>query len=107
MYHAVIERGLLRWVAVQWPMEMTLSQLSPCLACQHGVGARQCIADSPWRHLFRLGVHTQWHMGLETYCARSKRNTRVMILCGPDTFVLSVGAPSDDTPHPASRVGTI
>ena len=65
----------------------------------------------PWRHLFRLPVHTQLHMCLDTLCARWKRRVvsawGVIVLYGPDVFALIVGTPDDDDPHPGPGVRTI
>ena len=42
--------------------------------------------DSPWRHLFRLAVHTQLHMRLDTFCARWRAVSEwgVVVLYGLD-----------------------
>ena len=83
----------------------------PCPACLQKVGARHWVSACPWRHLFRLAVHTQLHIRLDTMCARWKRRAvspwGIVVLYGPDAFTLSVGSPDDDDPHPGPGVRTL
>ena len=71
------------------------------------MGTRHWVWACPWRHLFRLAVHAQLHMRLDTLCVCWKRHAvsswGVIVLYGPDAFALSV--PDDDDPHlgPAVR----
>ena len=110
MYHAVMERGLVRTMACRDDLEL-VADPRPCPACEHGLGAWHWIAGCLWRHLFRLAVPTELQLRLETFCARWKRRAvwewGVVVLYGQDAFVPSVGALGDDTPHPALRVRTI
>ena len=75
------------------------------------MGTRHWVSTCPWRHLFRLDVHTQLHMRLDTLCARWKRRAvppwGVIVLYGPDAFALNVGSPDDDNPHPGPGVRTL
>ena len=83
----------------------------PCPACGQTVGARHWVSTCPWRHLFRLAVHTQLHIRLDTLCARWQRRAvspwGIVVLYGPDAFTLSVGSPGDDDPHPGAGVRTL
>ena len=109
VYHAVTERGLVRWGAhlhtMAWREGLGhVGDERPCPACLRGVGARHWVSTCLWRHLFRLAVHTQLHMRLDTLCACWKQRAvspwGVIVLYGPDAFALSVGSPDDDDPHP-------
>ena len=116
VYHAVTERGLIRWGAHLRTMARQeglghAGDPRPCPACQREMGTRHWVTTCPWRHLFRLAVHTQLHMHLDTLCARWKRRAvsawGVIVLYGPDAFALSVGSLDDDDPHPGPGVRTI
>ena len=116
VYHAITERGLVRWGAHLRTMARREAlgharDDRPCPACLQGVGTRHWVSTCPWWHLFRLAVHTQLHMRLDTLCARWKRRTvspwGVIVLYGPDAFALSVGSPDDDDPHPGPGVRTL
>ena len=116
VYHAITERGLIRWGAhlrtmVQRAGLGHAGDTRPCPACLSEVGTRHWVSTCPWRHLFRLAVHTQLHMHLDTLCAHWKRHAvsawGVIVLYGPDAFALSVGSPDDDDPHPGPGVRTI
>ena len=79
VYHTVTERGLIRWGAHLRMMARReglghAGNLRPCPACQREVGTRHWVATCPWRHLFRLAMHTQLHMCLDSLCARWKRH---------------------------------
>ena len=116
VYHAVMERGLIRWGT---HLHTTARREGlghaggprPCRTCQSEVGARHWVTTCPWRHLFRLAVHTQLHMRLDTLCARWTRRAvsawGVIVLYGLDAFALSVGSPDDDDPHPGLGVRTV
>ena len=116
VYHTVTERGLIRWGAHLRTMERRESlghagDTRPCPACQREVGTRHGVSTCPWRHLFRLAVHTHSHMRLDTLCARWKRRAvfawGVIVLYGSDAFALSVGLADEDDPHPGPRVRAI
>ena len=103
MYHVVTERGLVRWgahvrtVARRDDLE-PMADPRPCPTCRHGVWARHWVADCRWRHLFRLAVHTQLHIRLDTFCACWKRRAvskwGVVGLYGLDAFALRMRSPS-------------
>ena len=118
VYHAIAitERGLVQWGAHLRTMARReglghAGDDRPCPACLKGVGTRHWVSTCPWQHLFRLAVHTQLHMRLDTLCARWKRRAvspwGVIVLYGPDAFALSVGLPDDDHPHPGPGVPTL
>ena len=116
VYHAITERDLIRWGAHLRTMAQReglghAGDTRPCPACQREVGTRHWVSTCPWRHLFRLAVHTQLHMRLDTLCACWKRRAAsawgVIVLHGPDAFALSVGSPGDNNPHPGVGVRTI
>ena len=95
----------------RWEGLDILGDHCPCTACRRVVGVQHWVADCPWRHLFRVALHTELHMRLDTLCTCWKRHTvtewGVLVLYGPDVFALSVGTPADDSPHPAAGVRTI
>ena len=116
VYSAVTERGLIRWGAHLRTMARRdglgfAGDERPCPACGQTVGARHWVSTGPWRHLFRLAVHTQLHIRLDTLCARWQRRAvspwGIVVLYGPDAFALSVGSPGDDDPHPGAGVHTL
>ena len=116
VYSAVTERGLIRWGAHLRTMARRdglglAGDERPCPACGQTVGARHWVSTCPWRHLFRLAIHTQLHIRLDTLCARWQRRAvspwGIVVLYGPDAFTLSVGSPGDDDPHPGLGVRTL
>ena len=108
VYHAVTEHSLIRWGAHLCTMARReglghAGALHPYPACHREVGTRHWVTTCPWRHLFRLAVHTQLHMRLDTLCAHWKRHAVsawgviVLYIYGPDTFALSVGSPDSSS----------
>ena len=63
------------------------------------------MSTCPWRHPFRLAVHTQWHM--HRWKRRVISAWGVIVLYGPDACAFSVGSLHDDEPHPGLGVRTI
>ena len=105
VYHAVTERGLIRWGAHLRTIARRAGlghagDTRLCPTCLTEVVTRHWVSTGPRRHLFRLAVHTQLHMCLDTFCARRKRRAvsswGVIVLNGPDAFALSMGSPDDE-----------
>ena len=98
-YHSVIGWGLIRWGAhvhtmARWEGLTPSVDSRPCPACRQEVTANYLVEGCPWRHLFRLAVHSQLHTRQETFCTRWKQRAvtewGVLVLCRPDTFAMSV-----------------
>ena len=100
MYHAVTECGVIRWGAhlhtMAWREGLgDAGDTCPCPACLREVGTRYWVSTCPWRHSFRLAVHTQLLMRLDILCTHWKRRVvsawGVIVVYGPDGFALSAG----------------